>query len=177
MQYYCLMVLTGEEKTFKSAATNVLREIDPDVQFYYFERKLFTEKRGWFLAPLFPGYLFLGTRELTTQVFSELKSVKGFVRILNSNEIPTQITGNALDELQFLMHNGEVLGVSKLVFLSNQKVKAISGPFVGYEGQIVFVNKKRKRITVRSLLTNGSTIFDLKYEEAVLSSVSEKSPI
>ena len=85
------------------------------------------------------------------------------------------ISGTALEELKFLINNGEILGVSKLEFLPNQKIKAISGPFVGYEGQIVFVNKKRKRITVRSLLANGGTTFDLKYEEA--STSVEKSPI
>lgn len=165
MEYYCVMVLTGEEKTFKKAASQALMEIDPMAQFYYFERKLFTEKRGWFNGPLFSGYIFLGVQSLTPQVFSKLKSIKGFMRILRDNTDPTRITGTALEELKFLIQNGEVLGVSKLQFLPNQKVKAISGPFVGYEGQIVMINRKKRRITVKSLLANGTTTFDLKYEE------------
>ena len=50
-------------------------------------------------------------------------------------------------------------------FLPDQKIKAISGPFVEYEGKIVAVNRKKKRITVRSSLIDNSTTFDLKFEE------------
>ena len=85
--------------------------------------------------------------------------------ILIDNQNPAKLTGAALEELKFLINNGEVLGVSKLQFLPNQTIKAIAGPFVGYEGNIVRVNKKQKRITVRSSLTDNGLTFDLKYEE------------
>ena len=102
---------------------------------------------------------------MTADFFTELRAIKGFCRILRDNQNPTRITGSALEELKLLIHNGEVLGVSKIRFLPNQKIKAIAGPFVGYEGNIVKVNKKQKRITVRSSLANNSLTFDLKYEE------------
>ena len=53
MEYYCIMVLTGEEKTFKEKAFEALQEQFPSVRFYFFERKMFTEKRGWYMGPLF----------------------------------------------------------------------------------------------------------------------------
>ena len=64
------------------------------------------------------------------------------------------------------IQNGEVLGISKVQFIPGQSIKAISGPFKGYEGNVVHVNKKQQCITVRSLLTKDGKTFDLNYEEA-----------
>ena len=166
MEYYCIMVLTGDEKNFKERAINELKELYPMTQFYYFERKLFTKRRGWFLGSLFPGYLFFCVDELTPEFLIKLRKIKGFCRILPDNTSPSKISGVALDELKFLIQNGEVLGLSKVQFIPGQNVKAISGPLKGYEGNVVMVNKKKKIITVRSLLTKDGKTFDLNYEEA-----------
>ncbi|MCH5295983.1 MAG: hypothetical protein J1F14_08820 [Treponema sp.] len=165
MEYYCVMVLTGEEKSFKARASEALGNLDPDVRFYFFERSLYTERRGWFLGALFSGYLFFQVRRLTPEILSVLRGIKGFCRILRDNQNPTMIQGDTLQELRFLIDNGEVLGVSRVQFLPGQKIKAVSGPLVGYEGQIKFVNKKKRRVTVCSLLADGGVTFDLKYDE------------
>ncbi len=166
MEYYCVMVLTGEEKSFKQKALEALQKDYPAIAFYFFERRLFTKNRGWFDAPLFPGYLFLSIDELTIDFFTALKKIKGFCRILPDNQAPRIITGPALEELKLFIKNGEHWGISKLTFSPGQKIKAISGPLVGFEGNIVMVNKKRKQITVQSNITGSSVRFDLKYEDA-----------
>lgn len=166
MEYYCIMVLSGKEKIFKKKATEELKKMFPSVDFYFFERKMFTEKRGWYTGALFSGYLFFQVEKLTSEVFSILRKINGFCRILPENQSPSKIQGDALKELSFLIRFGEVLGVSKVQFLPGQKVKAISGPLMGYEGCVLHVNKKQKRITVWSKLTKAGTTFDLKYEEA-----------
>ena len=161
MEYYCAMILSGEEKAFKQAATAAL----PQGRFYIFERKLHNRSRGWFDAPLFPGYVFFGVEELTPQFFEVLRSIKGFCRILYDNQNPVKITGQSLEELQLFIKNGEHWGISKVLFVPGQKIKAIAGPLVGLEGQIVAVNRKRKQITVQSTLTQDGKKFDLLYEE------------
>lgn len=168
MTYYCIMVLTGEEKKFKEYAQEAFKNDFPSAQFYFFERKMHTNKRGWFQGALFPGYVFFGAEELTPEFFSKLRSVKGFCRILPDNQNPLKFAGTGLDELKFLIQTGEVLGVSKVQFSPDKKITVISGPLKGYEGQIVKVNKKQKRITVRSFLTPDGKTFDLKFEEAEL---------
>lgn len=168
MEYYCMMVLTGEEKKVRDRARQIFKDTYPTAQFYFFERDLYTKRRGWFRGALFTGYLFFCVEELTADFFCTLRSIKGFCRILRENQNPTELKGPALEELQFLISHGEVLGVSKVVFLPGQKVKAISGPLVGYEGQIVQVNKKNKQITVRSFLTEDCKKFDLKFEQVEL---------
>lgn len=53
-------------------------------------------------------------------------------------------------------------------FLPGKKVRAISGPLVGLEGNIYMVNKKKKHITVISSLSPDGKRFDLLYEDAEL---------
>ena len=161
MEYYCAMVITGEEKSFKESALQLL----PQGNFYIFERRLHNRSRGWFDAPLFPGYVFFGVDQLTPEFFETLRTIKGFCRILYDNQNPVKISGHALEELQLFIKNGEHWGISKVLFVPGQKIKAVSGPLVGLEGQIVAVNRKRKQITVQSSLTQDGKKFDLLYED------------
>lgn len=166
MEYYCLMVKTGAEKKFRDDAIKIFESDFPESQFYSFERKLYTRRRGWFEAPLFPGYVFFSAEVLTAPVLELLKTVKGFYKILRDNQNPVKIRGNSLEELKLFISNGEHWGISKIQFLPGQKIKAISGPLVGLEGHIVAVNKKKKQITVQSSLTFDGKRFDLLYEDA-----------
>ncbi len=166
MDYYCVMVFTGEEKTFKERANQLIKPSFPESEFFVFERKLFTNRRGWFDAVLFPGYVFFGTSILSADFFDQLKKIDGFCRILRDNQHPVKFTGEALEELKVFINNGESWGVSKVKFLPGQKIHVVSGPLVGLEGNIVAVNKKRKRITVQTNITSNSMRFDLLFEDA-----------
>lgn len=159
------MVCIGKEKKFKEQALKEFNESYPTAQFYFFERKLYTRRRGWFDGTLFPGYLFFGVEELNSDFFYKLKKLNGFCRILPDNQNPYSIQGIALEELKSLINNGEMLGISKIKFIPGQSIKVISGPLKGYEGNVVRVNKKQKRITVCSFLTPDGKTFDLNYEE------------
>lgn len=170
MEYYCIMVLTGEEKAFRERAGQIMKERFPETDFFVFERKLFTNRRGWFDAVLFPGYVFMGTKELSTEFFEQLKKIDGFCRILQDNQNPVKFSGEALEELEAFINNGESWGVSKVKFLPGQKIQVISGPLVGLSGNIVAVNKKRKRITVQTNITSNSMRFDLLFEDAEVES-------
>lgn len=165
MKYYCAMVLTGSEKAFKAEATSATRLLFPNSKFFFFERRLFTPKRGWFNGSIFPGYIFFEVEDLTPQFFEILKKVKGFCKVLHDNQNPQEIKGDDLKELELFLRNGELWGVSKLKFSQGQKVKIISGPLLGFEGNIIRVNRKRKQVTVLSNLTGFSMKFDLKFEE------------
>ena len=171
MEYYCAMILSGQEKSFKqsaAAATEAAREGNqdfPSSRFYVFERKLQNRNKGLFDAMLFPGYVFFEVDSLTPDFFEVIRSIKGFCRILYDNQNPVQISGQGLEELKLFIRNGEHWGVSKVSFVPGQKIKAVSGPLVGLEGQIVAVNRKRKQITVQSSLTQDGKKFDLLYED------------
>lgn len=168
MEYYCLMVRTGSEAEYKKRAQQVLADHGITASLYFFQRRLKKGKGDFFDAPLFPGYLFLQVEALTAEIFDLLRRVKNFCRLLPNNTAPQMIRGAALEELKFFMGQGEYLGISKVVFLPGKKIRAISGPMMGLEGNVYKVNKKKKQITVISSLSPDGKKFDLLYQDAEL---------
>ena len=164
MEYYCAMVMTGAEKSFKQEAEKASRERFPESKFFYFERKLRTNQGKYFDAPLFPGYVFFQTEKLSDDFFLLLKSIKNFCRVLHSNQDATKLLGAALAELQEYIKKGEYWGLSKVEFQEGKSVKIISGPLMGLEGRIYKINKKKKRITITSAIFPDKK-FDLMYED------------
>ena len=171
MEFYCVMVKTGEEETFKKAAEEELSESFPECKFYSFQRKLRTNQGKVFDAPLFPGYAFFCIDLLNQKFIEEIKKVRGFYRILYDNNNPVKLYGKALEEMQLFIRNGEHWGISRLQFLPGKTIRAISGPLVGLEGKIIAVNKKKKRVTVQSTLLEDGKRFDLLYEDAEICEV------
>ncbi|WP_178842296.1 transcription termination/antitermination NusG family protein [uncultured Treponema sp.] len=176
MEYYCIMVKTGEEKAFKERAIKALKEKFPEVQLFFFQRMLRSNRGEYFERPLFPGYLFLAVEKLSGDFFLLLKKQKDFGRILMDNRNPTVLAGQALEELKIFIHNGEHWGVSKISFLPGQRIKVISGPLLGLEGLVYKVNKKRKRVTILSSLSPDGKRFDLYYEDVAPADVSLDVP-
>ena len=168
MEYYCLMVRTGAESSFKEQATKTLADKGVHATLHFFQRRLRRGKGECFDAPLFPGYLFLEVETLTTEIVGLVRKGKDFYRLLPATGQPQEIRGAALEELKLFMGHGGYLGVSRVVFLPGKKIRAVSGPMVGLEGCVWKVNKKKKQITVISSLSPDGKKFDLLYEEAEL---------
>lgn len=165
MTYYCIMVLTGEEKKFKERAQEAFKDSFPEAQFYFFECDRYTKRRGWFKGMLFPGYLFFGVEDLTSEFLGILRSIKGFCRILCDNQNPVKISGLALDELRHLISYGEVMGVSQFEFVEGEPIHVKSGPLANYDWKILHVNRKKGEVTVQTSLIESGMKFTLKFTE------------
>lgn len=168
MEWYCLMVRNGCEAAFKERAATMLAQRGIEARLCFFQRT-FCRRAGEYVdAPLFPGYLFLQVESLTVEVVGLLRRVKDFYRLLPATGQPQEIRGAALDELKLFMGHGGYLGVSRVIFLPGKRIRAISGPMVGLEGNVYKVNKKKRQITVISSLSPDGKKFDLLYEDAEL---------
>lgn len=125
---------------------------------------------------LFPGYVFLITRE-PQLLYDELKGIPALTKLLGScEEYFTPLSESDVKFLQKLQKNdginwnqpdAPVAGLSKVVVEEDKQVKIISGPLKNLEGQIKKMNL-HKRIAVvevefmgnRSLLHLGIEIAD-----------------
>ena len=63
------MVNTGKEQAFKKNALAALKEKFPDIQFFFFQRMLKTNKGECFERPLFPGYVFFSGGRTDNRIF------------------------------------------------------------------------------------------------------------
>lgn len=178
MKYYVLQVITGEEKKFIGLAKinfNLnLPGFDVKDSLMWPRRKLTIRKNGVnkeSLAPIFPGYLFLEAERLTPDIQWILRRTTGFVRFLKSNQNIEPIAGTDKELLLHFLHFGEIVEKSNVWFDKNKKIRVLNGPMKGMEGQIVKVDRRKKRAKISLSLYKESFTIDFGFE--ILEKVEE----
>lgn len=170
MNYYVVQVQTGNEesyiknvqKSFNSLLTNI------DIPSFYFpKRNLPIRKEGkttMQLHSIFPGYIFLESTSITKEIYNTMRHVKGFYHFLNSNTDIVALTGKDLQILKHFLSFGTVINTSKVYFDENDKIVVKYGPLQGLEGQIIKVDKRKKRAKIQLDFANTEFTLDLAFE-------------
>jgi transcriptional antiterminator NusG len=165
MHYFGIQVFTGAEEKF---VTTVRRSKSMSgIDLVWPRRKLRIRRRGTWrdsLAPLFPGYIFLRAETVKDNVFEALRQVPRFVRFLPANDRILPLESGDLQTVTHFLSFGEVVDKSKVIFDENRRIKVISGPMMGLEGQIVKVDRRKGRARVRLELYKNSFDVDFGFE-------------
>lgn len=168
MDCYCMMVRTGYEEKFKGLAAERFALADEPPRFYFFQKNMRSRSGTRFLEPLFPGYVFMETERLGADEIDMLKEVSGFYHFLYSNEAPLKLRGYDLEYFSLFRKSGEILGLSRATFDKNQRIVIVDGPLKGFEGKIIRVNRRCKRVTVEIDMFECGKKVDLCYSDAAL---------
>lgn len=162
--------MTGEEPRYIRRAEQqlMLRGVPGDAyRFWWPRRKLTIRRRGKrekTLAPLFPGYLFIQTDEITPQIFRDLRRCEGFVRFLPDNQHIEPLGAEGLELVRHFLSFGEVVEQSKVTFDVNNRIVVREGPLSAMEGRIVKVDRRKGRAKVRLDIYEDSFLIDLGFE-------------
>ena len=165
MNFYVVSVQGRKEESFLYLARKALQ--DADVEFFWPRRKLTIRRAGRkleTLAPLFAGYLFIATDELTDRIFRTLKGLPGFYRFLESNDRVRPLAGNDRELVAHFIRFGEVIGKSVVTFDENARIQVVSGPLAGMEGRVVHVDRRKGRAKVRLDLYQESFLVDFGFD-------------
>ena len=168
MEYYCIMVKAGAEEAFKTDFEKSLRKFDDSAQVMFFKKKMRTSKKVEYEQALFPGYVFISLQKMSPSVLSEAKLNRNFYHFLPSNKEIHPLKGEDLEYLAKLKKFGEVQGFSKAYFNENMRIVITDGPLVGLAGNIIKVNRKRQRVTVKLDICSNTMKFDLAYDDISL---------
>lgn len=144
--WYVLHVRTGEE----TAVRDLIRKNLPSVDAIAPQRLMRERKNGiWkeWIRTVFVGYVFVQSI-MNPEMYYKLTGLTGVINILkDASSSPTPVP---LEEMDFVLRfakEDDLAGISDLV-VDGDRVKVISGPLQGYEGQIVKVDKRRFRAKV-----------------------------
>lgn len=173
MNLYVAHVQTGREARVVAQATEFGRGHDAEI--LWPRRKLTIRRKGVrreSLAPVFPGYLFVKTESLSTDLQIDLKRIDGFYRFLESNDSVRPLTGRDFELVAHFLKFGEVVGKSEVRFDKDSRIQVLDGPLVGLEGQIVSVDKRKRRAKIKLDLYRDSFLIDLGFE--IIASAVEK---
>jgi transcriptional antiterminator NusG len=165
MSYFVLSVQPGREDDFLTAARNLISRTD--VSFLWPRRSLTIRRKGKkqdTLAPIFPGYIFLETDEVSRELFTATKRLPGFYRFLESNDRIRALAGSDLELVSHFVRFGEVIGKSLVTFDENARIQVRDGPLEGLEGRIVKVDRRKQRAKVRLDLYEDSFLVDFGFE-------------
>lgn len=171
MNYFAIQVKTkGEEKYLKLADymldVNCGDEV-PRPNFIWPRRKLLIRKQGRTkeqLAPVFPGYLFLETDEVPSEIYWTLRRVDGFFRFLKDNHHIEPLGGRDRELLLHFLSYGEIVEKSTVFFDENQRIRVLQGPMKGLEGRIIKVDKRKQRAKIKLDMYNESFSIDFGFE-------------
>ena len=161
------MVKTGCEERFKVSAVQCLEAEKncPRTELYFFKKQMRSRHGVEFSEPLFPGYVFLETERLDSSLVTSLRQVSGFYHFLFTNDAPRKLGGYDLEYFTAFRDRGELLGLSNVTFDKEQRIVIISGPLKGFEGNIIRVNRRCKRVTVALDLFGDTKRVDLCYND------------
>ena len=165
MYYYVMQIQTGLEKQFMQTAGGINWE--NKLQVLWPRRSIQIRRRGkWITSQpsIFPGYLFIEAGEVYRPLFNQLRYIKGFIRFLNSNNVIIPLDGQDRDILLHFLGFGEVAGKSVVSFDENNRIVVQSGPLKGLEGNIVKVDRRKKRAKVKLQMYQDSFLIDFGFE-------------
>lgn len=165
MEYFVIQLLTGKEESFlKYAKTSLAGET---IRFLWLRRELFIKKLGITrksVSSIFPGYIFIESDNISYDFYKTIKKFPGFCRFLMNNHDIRPLSGDERKFVYQLSSNGEIAGISKIYFNKDDKIQVISGPMKGLEGEIVKVDKRKKRAKIKLKLYEDSFLIDFGFE-------------
>lgn len=167
-QWYVLQVITGKETEVRAKVLKELGEVNEDHHDYPLKalvprRKITERKQGQVrkvVRTLFPSYVFLHI-ELTDQIYHKIKQVPYVIRLLGSGR-PTPVPLQQMQPILRLCQLDELIDVSKVSI--GKTVEVLEGPLQGYVGNIVSIDKRKKRARIRFQIFDETKEIDLGIE-------------
>jgi len=139
------------------------------IKIFFPKRTLPIRRRGMVTqatSAVFPGYLFLQSEEtFSNDFYWNLRRLEGFYRFLKTGRYIEPLSGKNLEVvLHFINKIGPLAGLSQVCFDDDSRIVVLSGPLAGLEGNIVKVDKRKKRAKIRLDIYEDSFLIDLGFE-------------
>lgn len=143
--WYVVQVKTGTEESIKvqcrrNVSMEVLRQCFIP---YYEEKKRIQGKWTTQKKVLFPGYVFLVTKNLP-QLHHALGQVIGMTKLLGTGDDIVPLTEEEVKFMENIGGSEQVVKLSEGIIV-NSKVKILSGPLVGKEGYIKKIDRHKRK--------------------------------
>jgi transcriptional antiterminator NusG len=165
-RYYVIQVRSRGELKYLNLAEEITQDLK-GTKIFWPRRSLRIKRHGsWknVISPIFPGYVFLETDEVGSELYWALRRLPGFYRFLKSNRDICPMPEADARVLTRLLSMGEIVERSKADFDENNRIRILEGPLRGLEGQIIKVDRRKGRAKVRLDLYDESYTVDFGFQ-------------
>lgn len=160
-QWYVLQVLSGKEADIQTMISQDISE--KYCRVLVPRRKIIERRQGRFIPVtriMFPGYVFLNIT-LNDSIYYQVKRVPNVIRFLGTTR-PVAVPFEQMQPILGMCSLGELIDISKISI--GKTVNIIEGPLQGYVGNIVSIDKRKKRAKVRFQILDEMKEIDLGIE-------------
>ncbi|HOE09111.1 MAG TPA: antiterminator LoaP [Treponemataceae bacterium] len=167
MNYFTAQIKTLKEEDYIKRLQDLLL-FRAEKQRFIFPKKLMPVRRKGKeikeMMPLFPGYIFIETEEIDTELYNIMRYTPNFYRFLPDNKEKHCLSGKDLSLIKHFMSFGEIIESSKVFFDENERIIVAEGPLKGLEGFIIKVDRRKKRARIRVEIAQNSITLDLAFD-------------
>jgi transcriptional antiterminator NusG len=150
IMWYAIWTATGSERKLCSWIKDYIPESLYDDCFVPLVEQNRKVKGEWktSIKPLFPGYLFIKTGGTNIRkIAQKLKRFEMFAVILSTDGEFTPINKEETYLIDNAHENEGILG-SSIGMIEGEKIKILSGPLIGLEGAIRYINRHKRTATI-----------------------------
>lgn len=130
--------------------------------------KVYSIKNGKKIARekiVYPGYLFIETGAVgeVNNILKGVDGASGFVKERSGNISPLKDA-----EVRKLLNQQEEnnnIEVSNSIFIIDEQIKIVDGPFSTFKGKIQSVDSEKKKLKVEVMIFNRSTMVELDFSQ------------
>ncbi|MCR5760699.1 MAG: KOW motif-containing protein [Sphaerochaetaceae bacterium] len=165
--YFCISCITGKEEQARDSITRFLSDKTEEEFTVWFPTKINKDKKQGVYTeqshPLFPGYLFAyweGENERDFP-FYEVERIPQVIRFMRYDNGSRALLGDDFRYASWIHENRGEIKPSKVFYKEGTRLKIISGPLRGFDGQVVKVDRHHSRISVR--FTVGQVTTDVSF--------------
>lgn len=148
MTWYAVFVQTGSEEKVKEWCNFFF--MPSEVEVLVPKRLLIERKDGQLYKRehiLFPGYVLINTGDIE-QISSRFSQIPQVYKILKNEQEFLKIPHEEISYLLKILNSTDTIGLSTVHVRDDQKLEVIEGPLKYLEGNILKVNRRKKRVRV-----------------------------
>ncbi len=169
MKSYCLYCKTGAEEklvyTIKKSMRDILNE---EIEVFFPIRIMNQKKKGtWSKVkqPLIPGYVFLYLDDEIPFPLFLIKQERNAYKILRNPDFSLALKGPDEEYAIWVYNHQGTIKPSKVKFEEGRLVKVIDGPLFDMKGEIVKVDRHRKRVHVAFEFGGKKQVINVSIED------------
>jgi len=166
MAIYVLQVITGKELEARKRLE--MLELSSGERIRFPRREMIQRKKGRRykkVQPLFPGYLFLETSELTDALIHDAGRLPNIIHFLPDNRRIQPVSEDDEKLLRPFLRDDGLTPLVHIKFNEDDRVIILEGALKGQEGLIVKVDRRRRRLRVKLSLYDTGHLIDFGYRD------------
>lgn len=165
MNYFAIQVATRREDEWLAR----MRESVRSIRFHKIMKRMYVRRQGKMItedAPLFPGYIFMEfpDKTLPAELLYAIRHSRYFIRFLPSNESPHPLDQHDSEIIRHWLVYGGRVPVSLVTFDEHQRIRVVDGPLKGMEGNIIKVDRRKRRAKIQITLAASPMTLDLAFD-------------